>query len=29
MSQVLLDASVMVALFDDDDVCHKSNVVKL
>ena len=29
MSRVLLDASVMVALFDDDDVCHRSNVVKL
>ena len=29
MSQVLLDASVMVALFDDDDVCHDSNVIKL
>lgn len=29
MSRVLLDASVMVALFDDDDVCHYSNVVKL
>lgn len=29
MSQVLLDASVMVALFDNDDVHHKSNVAKL
>ncbi len=29
MSQVLLDASVMVALFDDDDEYHNSNVAKL
>ena len=29
MSRVLLDASVMVALFDDDDIHHKSNVIKL